>query len=92
MFKLESEMIPILQRCLAQLYKTKYFVVEFSTGNGIADIVFTTDFNEESLIIKNYKMMSVFINQINGKKKLKRKELLDSSDDKKKLLQLFHIL
>ncbi|WP_315817377.1 hypothetical protein [Paraflavitalea speifideaquila] len=51
MFRYEKEMIPVLVENLAKIFNTQYIAKEFSTGNGIADLVFTTNLNEESLFL-----------------------------------------
>lgn len=43
MFRYEKDMIPVLRENLAQVYNTEFFLEEFSSGLGIADLVFTTN-------------------------------------------------
>lgn len=43
MFKAEKDMIPVLKSSLSKQYNTVNFVDEFNSGNGIADLVLTTD-------------------------------------------------
>lgn len=92
MFKFESEMIPILVSGLSRLYRTNYFTTEFSTGNGVADLVFTTNLSDQSLIFNDYSIMSLFVNQINNKKKINKKQLYDSSVSRVKVKKLIELL
>lgn len=43
MFKLEREMIPVIRCGLSELYNTNHIVEEFFSGNGKADLVFTSE-------------------------------------------------
>ena len=43
MFRYEKDMIPVLKEQLSELYRTEYLIEEFSSGLGIADLVFTMD-------------------------------------------------
>ncbi|HAF29550.1 MAG TPA: hypothetical protein DCG75_10925 [Bacteroidales bacterium] len=42
MFRYEKDMIPVLRDSLSKQFNTEYFVEEFASGLGIADLVFTT--------------------------------------------------
>lgn len=66
MFRFERDMIPILVDNLAILYGTKYFQKEFGTGNGIADLVFTTAITGEELMLNDYGLMGHFVNYLNS--------------------------
>lgn len=66
MFRFERDMIPILVENLAILYGTKYFQKEFGTGNGIADLVFTTAITGEQLVLNDYGLMGHFVNFLNS--------------------------
>jgi hypothetical protein len=92
MFRFEKDMIPILEASLSKLYKTEYLTTEFNTGNGIADLVFTTKMNDETLIFDDYSLMSIFIKHFNKKEKLNRDKLFKKCSDKKKLNKLLKIL
>lgn len=92
MFQFEKEMIPVLRNYLSHEFKTQYFATEFNSGNGVADLVFTTELNEEELIFNDYGLMSLFINNFYKKKKLSKKTLFDNCLDKKKLQTLLHYL
>lgn len=70
MFNLEKEMIPVLIDELSSMYNTNSFVKEFNTGNGIADLVFTTKINNESIVLNSYALMSTFIQYFHNKKKI----------------------
>ncbi|RYX98486.1 hypothetical protein EON78_05175, partial [bacterium] len=61
MFQLEKEMIPVLVDKLSKEFKTTYFLEEFNSGNGIADLVFTTKVNNEQIVFNDYALMSTFI-------------------------------
>lgn len=90
MFRYEREMIPVLVENLAKIFNTQYIAKEFSTGNGIADLVFTTNLNEESLFFNDYGLMALFVNLFQQRKVLRRDWLDESCYDKarlKKLLQ-----
>ena len=50
MFKLEKEMIPVLRKGLSEIYNTNYFVEEFFSGNGKADIVFTQEIQLDKVV------------------------------------------
>ena len=61
MFRYESEMIPVLVENLSKVFNTGYITTEFSTGNGVADLVFTTEMNEEKLFFNDYGLMALFV-------------------------------
>lgn len=68
MFRFERDMIPILIEHLSRIYKTAYFQAEFGSGNGVADLVFTTEMTKEDLILEDYGLMDHFVTYLNGKK------------------------
>ncbi len=70
MFRYESEMIPILVDNLSKVFKTEYITTEFSTGNGVADLVFTTEMNDENLFLNDYGLMALFVNLFHQNKKI----------------------
>jgi len=76
MFKFEKEMIPVLKKCLSEKYQTEYFVDEFNCGNGIADLVFTTnDINSNKKYLLDYELIYIifkYFNRINKKIKVKK--------------------
>ncbi|NCU33126.1 MAG: hypothetical protein EOM23_09400 [Candidatus Moranbacteria bacterium] len=88
MFRFESEMIPVLVENLSKIFKTDYIITEFSSGNGIADLVFTTEMNDEDLFLNDYALMSLFVNLFQQKKHLNTKQLQKSSIDKTRLKNL----
>ncbi|MBK9564454.1 MAG: hypothetical protein IPO37_04485 [Saprospiraceae bacterium] len=92
MFRYESEMIPVLIENLSMVFKTEYITTEFSTGNGVADLVFTTEMNDEDLYLNDYALMSLFVNLFQKNKHLTTKQLLKSSIDKTRLKNLLALL
>lgn len=71
MFKVEKDMIPVLQKFLSERYKTEYFVSEFDSGNGIADLVFSFDMdtlNEKELLL-DYEALFLIHKYLNRKNK-----------------------
>ncbi|KAF5064182.1 hypothetical protein DSECCO2_286810 [anaerobic digester metagenome] len=88
MFRYESEMIPVLIDNLSKVFKTEYIATEFSTGNGVADLVFTTEMNDEDLYLNDYALMSLFVNLFQQNKHLTTKQLQKSSIDKTRLKNL----
>ncbi|MCC5930791.1 MAG: hypothetical protein JJU28_16220 [Cyclobacteriaceae bacterium] len=88
MFRYESEMIPVLIKNLSRVFKTEYITTEFSTGNGVADLVFTTEMNDEDLYLNDYALMSLFVNLFQQNKHLTTKNLEKSSIDKTRLKNL----
>ena len=70
MFRFEKEMIPILREYLSHRYKTNYFVDEFNSGNGIADLVFTTkEINKYCKTIFDYDLIEVALTSLSRKNK-----------------------
>lgn len=67
MFRYERDMIPVLIEHLSRLYGTAYFKAEFGSGNGIADLVFTTEMTGEDLMLEDYGLMDHFVTYLNGK-------------------------
>ena len=72
------------KKFLSERYKTEYFVSEFDSGNGIADLVFSFDMdtlNEKELLL-DYEALFLIHKYLNRKNKrfmpqsLKRKPLL----------------
>lgn len=70
MFKFEKDMIPVLKKCLSEKYQTEYFVDEFNSGNGIADLVFTTEqiCNNKKYLL-DYELIHVVLKYFNRKNK-----------------------
>ena len=70
MFKFEKEMIPVLRKCLSEKYQTKYFIDEFNSGNGIADLVFTTEEIDNSKnYLLDYELIYIIFKYFNRKNK-----------------------
>lgn len=92
MFKYEKEMIPVLVESLSKIFNTDYITTEFSTGNGIADLVFTTKLSEENLFFNDYGMMSLFVNLFQKEKRLSTSTLYENCIDKTRLRRLLNHL
>jgi hypothetical protein len=88
MFRYESEMIPVLVNNLSKVYNTEYITTEFSTGNGIADLVFTTRMSKESLFLNDYSLMSLFINLFDQNKTITIDYLEEKQYDKARVKRL----
>ena len=88
MFRYESEMIPVLIENLSKVFKTEYITTEFSTGNGVADLVFTTEMNDENLFLNDYALMSLFVNLFHQNRNLTTKHLDKVGHDKLRLRNL----
>jgi hypothetical protein len=85
-------MIPVLVDNLSKVFNTEYITTEFSTGNGVADLVFTTEMNEEKLFLNDYGMMSMFVSLFQQNKKLNSELLYETCFDKIRLKKLLNCL
>ncbi|MBK6264586.1 hypothetical protein JKA74_06005 [Marivirga sp. S37H4] len=92
MFRYESEMIPVLIENLTKTFNTQYITTEFGTGNGVADLVFTTEMNEENLFLNSYDMMSLFVSLFQQKQILNSDLLYENCFDKMRLKKLLNCL
>lgn len=94
MFRFEKEMIPVIKDHLSQKYQTNYFVDEFDSGNGIADIVFTTNMEERNKLILDYELIYTVLNDLNKiNKKIELKKFYKNSFlSKKRVLALMDLL
>jgi hypothetical protein len=92
MFRYESEMIPVLIENLSKVFNTKYITTEFGTGNGVADLVFTTKMSEERLFLNDYGMMSLFVSLFNQSKILNAEMLYENNFDKARMKKLLACL
>lgn len=92
MFRYESEMIPVLVENLSNVFNTEYITTEFGTGNGVADLVFTTMMNEEKLFLNDYGMMSLFVSLFQQNKILNLELLYEKCFDKIRLKKLLNFL
>ena len=92
MFRYESEMIPVLVDSLSRVFNTEYITTEFSTGNGVADLVFTTEMNEEKLFLNDYGMMSLFVSLFQQNRILNSELLYENCFDKTRLKKLLNCL
>lgn len=88
MFRYENEMIPVLIDNLSKVFHTKYITTEFGTGNGIADLVFTTELNSEKLFFNDYGMMSLFVTLFHQNTQLKSNSIYENCFDKVRLKKL----
>lgn len=81
MFKLEKEMIPVLKKHLSEKYQTEYFINEFDSGNGIADLVFTTEkLNNNQKELLDYELIYIILKYLNRKnKKIEVKKLFEDT-------------
>lgn len=75
-------MIPVLVENLSKVFNTRYITTEFSTGNGVADLVFTTEMNNENLFFNDYGLMTLFVNLFQQGKAFNAKLLYESKYDK----------
>jgi hypothetical protein len=85
-------MIPVLVESLSKVFKTKYITTEFSTGNGVADLVFTTEMNEEKLFFNDYGLMALFVNLFQESKMLNTELLYESNYNRTRLKKLLTCL
>lgn len=92
MFRYESEMIPVLVENLSKIFNTEYITTEFSTGNGVADLVFSTEMNEEKLFLNDYGMMSLFVRLFQQNRMLNSELLYENCFDKPRLKKLLNYL
>ena len=80
MFRFEKDMIPVLRKCLSKKYQTEYFVDEFNSGNGIADLVFTTEAPDNDKYILDYELIHIVFKYFNRKnKKIEVKKLFQDT-------------
>lgn len=82
-FLLEAEMIPIIIKGISEKFKIKHYVEEFKTGNGIPDIVFTKNIQNENYDKMDYESYYFIIESL---KKGKIKIDLKNLDNKYKYL------
>ncbi len=70
MFRYEKDMIPVLREHLSQIYNTEHFLEEFSSGMGIADLVFTTKDFVRRNTLGDFESMFYLVNYFNGKNRI----------------------
>lgn len=94
MFKFEKDMIPVLKKCLSEKYQTEYFIDEFDSGNGIADLVFTTEKPNNKKYLLDYELIHIVFKYFNRKnKKIEvRKLFQDTFLTKKQAYSLINYL
>lgn len=96
MFKLEKDMIPVLERQLSEKYQTEFYINEFDSGNGIADLVFakgiSVDFDKNTFM--DYELIYVIINYLNRKNEVVEIEKFYKNIflSKKQVLKLIDLL
>lgn len=57
MLRYEKEMIPVLRNSLSRLFQTNYFIEEFASGFGIADLVFVRDLVQRQHVLDDFEAM-----------------------------------
>lgn len=67
MFRFEKDMIPVLKVSMADIFKTKYFVEEFSSGLGIADLVFAKKIIKRNSVLQDFEAMYYLSEYFNKK-------------------------
>lgn len=94
MFKYEKNMIPVLKEYLVKKYTKSYFINEFNSGNGIADLVYSTEVEEQKRIILDYRLIYVALNFLNKKNKMiKIKKFYENTFlSKRKAIELINFL
>ncbi|HET9057375.1 MAG TPA: hypothetical protein VFN30_11080 [Chitinophagaceae bacterium] len=92
MFRYERDMIPVLVKNLTKVFNTEYITTEFNTGNGVADLVFSTKLSEERLFFNDYGTMALFVNLFDKNKTVKADSLSNGQYDKIKLKKLLKLL
>jgi len=94
MFRYEKEMIPVLKEGLSSSYNAQYFVDEFDCGNGVADLVYTTQLEEKKELILDYELIYLVMNYLNRRNKKIQVEQFykDTFLTKKKALGLIQLL
>ena len=85
-------MIPVLVENLSKAFNTEYITSEFRTGNGVADLVFTTGLNDESIFFNDYGIVSSYVNLFYQNKTQSTSELYKNCLDKSRLKKLLHKL
>ena len=62
-------MVSILRTHLSKMYETDFFIEEFNGGNGIADLVFTTEADTTRELVLDYEILSVVFKHFNRRNK-----------------------
>ena len=75
MFTSEKVLVDKLVIDLQEKYDTQYIVRELRGGNNIADIVYTTDLNRDSIVFNEYFNAYYYFNGIYNKKSVAIKEI-----------------
>lgn len=75
MFASEKVLVDKLVIDLQEKYDTQYIVRELRGGNNIADIVYTTDLNRDSIVFNEYFNAYYYFNGIYNKKSVAIKEI-----------------
>lgn len=69
MFRYEQDMIPIIQNFFSEKFKKGYFVKEFRSGIGIADLVFTSKINRRNYYFNSFELLFHIITLFNRRNK-----------------------
>jgi len=85
-------MIPVLVDNLSKVFKTKYITTEFGTGNGVADLVLTTEMNDENLFLNDYGLMAMFVSLFHQNKRISTDVLNEKKLDKNRVRKLLQYL
>lgn len=88
MFTSEKDLVDKLVIDLQEKYDTQYIVRELRGGNNIADVVYTTDLNRDSIVFDEYFNAYYYFNGIYNKKivTIKEIQISNSTIDRK-----FHV-
>lgn len=93
MFTSEKALVDKLVIDLQEKYDTQYIVRELRAGNNIADIVYTTDLNRDSIVFDEYFNAYYYFNGIYNKKSVTIKEIqISNSMIEKKFHDFLHEL
>ncbi|MBU1614450.1 hypothetical protein KJ693_03965 [bacterium] len=86
MFTKEKDMIPVLRDKLSVVFDTDFFIEEFRSGNGIVDLVFTTNnfYNRKILDNLDFETVYFLTNFLNRKNKKRTFEMLSSESSLQK--------
>jgi hypothetical protein len=87
MFTQEKDMIPVIRNKLGIVFDTNFFIEEFRSGNGIVDLVFTTNSFNCRKIFDNFDFETVYFltNFLNRKNKKLTFKMLSSRSSLQKI-------
>ena len=93
MFASEKAMVDKLVRDLQEKYDTQYIVRELRSGNNIADVVYATDLNRDTVIFDEYVNAYYYVTGIYNKKSVAINEIeTPNATIDKKFLNFLHEL